>query len=711
MMVTRETASAAEWLEAAAAKQQREAAERVSRRSDERARKIAAIKTPGGLAEADDPERIVTRIDRLSHYYPDVRPVSPAEVLAGKHEALTAAGAVLERVINTPDFVDVRYLEGGERAARSVGRLDIRDSRGRLVGYGTGSLVSQQLLLTNHHVLPDTDTAAASAIEFNYQDGVDGKPLQPVLLPLDPKTFFCTDEQLDFTLVAVAADDSALGPFGFNRLIGQEGKAIPGDFVSIVQHPRGEKKQVALRDNRVVDVLDLFLHYQTDTEPGSSGSPVFNDQWEIIALHHAGVPAPEHTELGGWVNEGIRVSQILRHLAGKRFPEQQQALVDQLRALGHAATALGASTPTTSERSPTSAPMPAGRLGDGDGWALSWTTPLELAVELRRPSTSSGTPAPPSFAAAPAALEAFVEPYHDEDLAARHGYDHGFVGVEVPMPRVIDESVVARLDDGSHVLNYEHFSIVMDKVRRLALFTASNVDAGEARKKPEPGRDYSRRGLTGLGPHDQEKWFIDPRIAPDQQLPDRFFTKDRSAFDKGHIVRREDVAWGDSYEELRRANGDTFHVTNCSPQIADFNRSNLDGLWGELENIVLAQARTERYCLFAGPLLRANDREFHGVDDTGQVSVKIPRQFWKIVVAHTGDELETFAFILDQDLSNTDFEFAVDPLWRKRMISIPNLQKLVAAVEFPPQLHDSDQIDTPEGETIRTEARIETISV
>lgn len=60
--------------------------------------------------------------------------------------------------------------------------------------------------------------------------------------------------------------------FGFNRLIEAEGKAIVGDFVSIIQHPGGEKKQVALREDWIVDLLDLFVHYETDTEPGSSGS-------------------------------------------------------------------------------------------------------------------------------------------------------------------------------------------------------------------------------------------------------------------------------------------------------------------------------------------------------------------------------------------------------------------------------------------------------
>ena len=67
-------------------------------------------------------------------------------------------------------------------------------------------------------------------------------------------------------------------------------------------------------------------------------------------------------------------------------------------------------------------------------------------------------------------------------------------------------------------------------------------------------------------------------------MPDKFYTRDRGNFDKGHIVRRDDVAWGEDYDEVRRANGDTYHVTNCSPQVDAFNRSNLRGDWGKLEN-------------------------------------------------------------------------------------------------------------------------------
>jgi endonuclease G len=680
-------------LEDARRRQEEAAKRRFDEQAAHRQENIEALHHSGGLAEVNTPEELARRLDRVTRYFGGELPTSEAQVPAAAEQAPSAvrAGIVLEKIINTADFVGVRYLGEGVAASSAVCRIDIRDEAGRVVGYGTGSLVSPRLLLTNHHVLPSAQVARSSAAEFNYQDGLDGAPLQPQLLPLDPDTFFVNDQERDFALVAVAAREDDLAPYGLNRLIEAQGKALVGDFVTIVQHPRGEKKQVALRDNRIVDELEFFLHYEADTEPGSSGSPVFNDQWEVVALHHASVPTPEHGE-GSFLNEGIRASRILQYLAEQQLAGPQQALRDQLREPER--IVVGTSPEPSS---------------GGDGQPLTWSVPLELTIQLRKGAASVQAAAPQPVAPG-VTTEALVEPFRDED-SDRPGYDAKFLGIEVPVPTVVDKSLVSRLDDGSYVLLYEHFSIVMNKTRRLALFTASNVDASPQRKKPEAGRDYTRRGLTGLGPNDQEKWFTDPRIPAIHQLPDRFFTKDRASFDKGHIVRRDDVAWGDTFDELRRANGDTYHVTNCSPQVADFNRSNKKGVWGELENLVLKQAATERYCVLAGPIFRADDRIFHGVDDAGAIGIAIPRQFWKIVVARSGDALQTFAFLLDQDLSDTKFEFAVDKEWRTRMVSVGDLEKLVAAATFPKQLHKSDQFDAAGGEAIRAETGVETISV
>ena len=78
------------------------------------------------------------------------------------------------------------------------------------------------------------------------------------------------------------------------------------------KHPGGGPKQIALTHNMVTYVDDNVVQYLTDTMPGSSGSPVFNAAWEVVALHHS----------GGWLrepgdkeklfrNEGIAIGQVL----------------------------------------------------------------------------------------------------------------------------------------------------------------------------------------------------------------------------------------------------------------------------------------------------------------------------------------------------------------------------------------------------------------
>jgi endonuclease G len=246
-----------------------------------------------------------------------------------KIDALRENRGRTRKVIGTEDFLGVSYLEAGVGAARAVGRVVIRED-GQVAGFGTGSLVSPTLLLTNHHVLPSAEVASGSSVEFGFQDALDGQPLTPRSFELDPGRFFLADEDLDFALVAVDATAAELAEFGFNRLVDDEGDDAVGGFVTIVQHPRGRKKQVALRENRIVDVLDSFLHYEADTEPGSSGSPVFDDRWQVISLHHASVPAPDHTELGGFVNEGIRAKGLRAFIRGQDFSTEEQALVDEL---------------------------------------------------------------------------------------------------------------------------------------------------------------------------------------------------------------------------------------------------------------------------------------------------------------------------------------------------------------------------------------------
>lgn len=78
--------------------------------------------------------------------------------------------------------------------------------------------------------------------------------------------------------------------------------------LNVVQHPRGRRKEIAMQQNRLDRQFGNVIRYTTDTEPGSSGSPVFNNSWEVLALHHAGGDKVD----GEWVNnEGIRIDRIV----------------------------------------------------------------------------------------------------------------------------------------------------------------------------------------------------------------------------------------------------------------------------------------------------------------------------------------------------------------------------------------------------------------
>lgn len=218
----------------------------------------------------------------------------------------------MERIMNGNDLMPISYLDLGVRAAKSVCRIALRDRIGKLIGYGTGFLIAQGIIMTNNHVVEDREAAMYAMAEFNYQKDENFKLCPVYAFALDPERFFLTSEELDYTIVAVkeeVVNGKKIEDFGFIRLIPEAGKVLPGEYVSIIQHPKGEPKAVTLRENEVKFLYDDFIHYLTDTEPGSSGSPVFNDQWTVVGLHHSGVPHPE--DYNKWfANEGVRISSI-----------------------------------------------------------------------------------------------------------------------------------------------------------------------------------------------------------------------------------------------------------------------------------------------------------------------------------------------------------------------------------------------------------------
>lgn len=226
------------------------------------------------------------------------------------------------RAGRTSSLHDLRFVERARRAADAVGRFVAEGGSGR----GTFFMVSPRLLLTNHHVLPDARTAGEVEAEFGYELDEEGGTRPVTRHRLDPGAFFLTNGRagMDFTLVALggrsAGPEARIGCCPLPRAGTVHGV---GGFVNIIQHPYDMPKQIAVRENRVVGGAGTRLVYTADTLRGSSGSPVFNDEWKVVALHHWGgatgaVGAAPGSAAPERVNEGIRATAIVRELRARR---------------------------------------------------------------------------------------------------------------------------------------------------------------------------------------------------------------------------------------------------------------------------------------------------------------------------------------------------------------------------------------------------------
>jgi len=247
-------------------------------------------------------------------------------------------GLAVARVFGRDDFLPMHYLSSGLRAARPVGRIQVRDMLGHHQQFGTGFLISPGLMLTNHHVLSSDEAAMRSQIEFDVQEDENFIELPRKTFRLNPDRFFYASERLDFAIVAVAprsSEGGLLADLGSLPLIEESGKALIDEPVTIIQHPEGGFKRIALRENKILGLVDDFIQYTTDTSISSSGAPVFNDQWQVVALHHRAVAQrnkkgqrltvnhriwTEMMDVGTieWVaNEGVRISSIVADLKSK----------------------------------------------------------------------------------------------------------------------------------------------------------------------------------------------------------------------------------------------------------------------------------------------------------------------------------------------------------------------------------------------------------
>lgn len=201
------------------------------------------------------------------------------------------------------------------RTQRQVCRIEIEDGAA-----GSGFLIGPEAVLTNWHVVEKAvarGVVAKIACRFDYAERPDGgrdegvrvplhadgvvyhRPYAPAELTQVPDNPAPTATELDFALLRLARPigAEALGgqPRGWVALPSTAADPAEGAPLIIVQHPDGGPMKLAIDTQAVLPLPPPpdrpRLRYSTNTESGSSGSPVFNMDWTLVALHHFGDPA------------------------------------------------------------------------------------------------------------------------------------------------------------------------------------------------------------------------------------------------------------------------------------------------------------------------------------------------------------------------------------------------------------------------------------
>ncbi len=281
------------------------------------------------LRQARKSERGLQEIARAAHRdYPEIDFPNPVRQQVGEHafegpklderdwKGPPTVDGNLEKIIGKqPTFLPISFLEVGVEKARAVARVVCPG------GLATGFLTRDNLLITNNHVIASPEEAREARIQFNYQETRKGLAAQVAEFSLVPEEGFATSPEEggdDWTAVRVKGD--LCGVWGTLDFANTDVQV--NDCVNIIQHPGGLPKQIALYHNIVTYVGGGRVQYLTDTLPGSSGSPVFDSRWRVVALHHS----------GGWLtkpgsdvervflrNEGIHAKVILKGLAENRL--------------------------------------------------------------------------------------------------------------------------------------------------------------------------------------------------------------------------------------------------------------------------------------------------------------------------------------------------------------------------------------------------------
>ncbi|MGK7954660.1 MAG: effector-associated domain EAD1-containing protein [Crocosphaera sp.] len=221
-----------------------------------------------------------------------------------------------------PDWYDVGFLQRIVEQAKSVCRVDLS----AFDVTATGVLIAPKYILTNYHVLKiNDDDLEVNAKKVNLNFGClslnDGQETLSKTFRLDSQQPILASspiEKLDYVLLQVEE--------GLTQVLNQEYTPIKpanldfhvtlskSDGLNILQHPNGESMKLSITCDGITGVYPNsgIVQYINRTAGGSSGAPCFNENGELVALHHA-----QRSKSFGTIREGILLSSILHDLAQK----------------------------------------------------------------------------------------------------------------------------------------------------------------------------------------------------------------------------------------------------------------------------------------------------------------------------------------------------------------------------------------------------------
>lgn len=244
-------------------------------------------------------------------------------------EKSTPGNAILEKVFGDDSFKTFQWFNSGLLRCYSVARIGIESSK----GHGTGFLISANQLIQEYgdELFLITNSHVVSA----HQDHHSLRPDEIVVVfeALNPRDEFrdleivwsSPSNELDACILRFSNQDQIrLKNLAKDLQLYVPSKRLPtvtscpSQRIYVIGHPNGGILQISLQDNLLLDHDGISkVHYRTPTAGGSSGSPVFNQQWGLIALHHAG--SKEMPRLNGnpgiyEANEGIWIQAIIQKI-------------------------------------------------------------------------------------------------------------------------------------------------------------------------------------------------------------------------------------------------------------------------------------------------------------------------------------------------------------------------------------------------------------